>query len=188
LYYCIWSHPFLLGISIPYAPWVGNLKLCPKCLIPQTNRCYMTKSRNDFTRLRGCLVWLLKCFCFLKKSKVKPNGPAFSWVLLEKLFFVVQFWKHPGKCFCLLFRSSIWNLKFWKRGNFPNLKFSDFLDSKFEILKFWQFPKFEIRWFFQIQHLKIWKLGKFSIFSDFSNFKFKIQQIFKVQIRILTNL
>jgi hypothetical protein len=128
----------------------------------------------------GC-VWFgfLSAFAF---EKTKPNDPIFSQVLLEKAVFIVQFWKHSGRCFYRLFRSSIllfysliWNLKFWKFSNFSNLKFSDFLDSKFENLAISQIWNLVI---FQIWHLIFWKLGNFPNFKFkiwwFSNFKFKI--------------
>jgi hypothetical protein len=48
-----------------------------------------------------------KVFLLLKKSKAKPNGSAFSWVLLEKLFFYSSILKAPCEVLLSAFCSSI---------------------------------------------------------------------------------
>jgi hypothetical protein len=81
---------------------------------------------------------VFKVLLRLKKSKAKPNGPAFSQVFLEKLLFFSSILKAPREVLL-------------PTVGFSTLKFGDFSNLTFEILKIHQFFKFEIQRFFKIE-------------------------------------
>jgi hypothetical protein len=81
---------------------------------------------------------VFKVLLHLKKPKAKPNGLLSPRFFLEKLLFCSSILKAPREVLLLAV-------------GFSTLKFGDFSNLTFEILKIHQFFKFEIRRFFKIE-------------------------------------